>query len=261
MKYSGILFSVLFFAFLACSTSNTTRTSYANLPFLKGLNAVSTMELMQNGSMIEDGQEPSFYLPDGRKLTFLEMIDSTRDGKYGLVPFVDSSEVLALYLLRPTSEFERNLINRANTRSKKKGPDLLESFAPTFTLFDIDGNKLPLSAFRGKVIVLNFWFIDCAPCIAEMPELNQLVEKYKGQDVVFLAIALDSKYSIKKFLKTNDFDYRILAEGRAVAETYEIQSYPSNIVIDRHFIIAHYSSGYGKKKVPALDEAIEHALH
>jgi thiol-disulfide isomerase/thioredoxin len=59
--------------------------------------------------------------------------------------------------------------------------------APEFDVVAVDGKRLKLSALKGKVVVLNFWFIGCAPCIAELPALNKLVDEYKGEDVVFIA--------------------------------------------------------------------------
>ncbi|QDW28197.1 TlpA family protein disulfide reductase [Pedobacter sp. KBS0701] len=73
---------------------------------------------------------------------------------------------------------------------------------------DMNGNKYDLRDSTGKIFVLNFWFINCPPCKSEIPQLNELVAKYKdNKDVVFLAIALDEKYDLKSFLKSTTFDY------------------------------------------------------
>ncbi len=50
-------------------------------------------------------------------------------------------------------------------------------------------------------MVLNFWFIGCAPCRVEMPGLNQLVSEFKGKDVVFIAFATDAAEDLQTFLK------------------------------------------------------------
>src|SRR5262249_20333011 len=54
-----------------------------------------------------------------------------------------------------------------------------EETVPAFNVTSLDGQKLDLSALKGKVVVLNFWFIDCPPCQAEMPSLNTLVSEFK----------------------------------------------------------------------------------
>ncbi|MGK0324190.1 MAG: thiol-disulfide isomerase/thioredoxin, partial [Psychroserpens sp.] len=63
-------------------------------------------------------------------------------------------------------------------------------------LEDIEGNSHTLESLKGKVVVINFWFINCKPCVAEIPDLNKLKAKFNNKDAVFVAIALDSKPSL-----------------------------------------------------------------
>ena len=58
---------------------------------------------------------------------------------------------------------------------------------PDFNVKTINNKVLNTQDFRGKVIVLNFWFTACSPCIAEMPALNMLEKEYHDSDVVFIA--------------------------------------------------------------------------
>ena len=54
---------------------------------------------------------------------------------------------------------------------------------------------------------MNFWFINCPPCRAEIPELNKLVDSFKTNDkVVFIAVALDDKQSLETFLEQSPFN-------------------------------------------------------
>ena len=56
----------------------------------------------------------------------------------------------------------------------------------------LDGSVKSFKDFEGKMLVLNFWYIACSPCILEMPYLNQLVQKYQNEDIEFLALSFDS---------------------------------------------------------------------
>ena len=112
---------------------------------------------------------------------------------------------------------------------KKKDPALANAAsarkpAPDFKVTTLDGKPYDLAALRGKVAVLNFWYIGCAPCNKEMPQLNQLVEEYKeNKDVIFLAIAPDGVEDLKKFLKVKEFKYQIIPNGQSVVEgAYDI---------------------------------------
>ncbi len=100
-------------------------------------------------------------------------------------------------------------------------------------LEDIEGNSHTLESLKGKVVVMNFWFINCKPCVAEIPDLNKLKAKFNNKDAVFVAIALDSKPSLDKFLETHEFNFTVIPKGRELAERFKIPHYPYNVVLDK----------------------------
>lgn len=130
----------------------------------------------------------------------------------------------------------------------------------SFTCRDIAGNKLKLKDLEGKVVVLNFWFIGCPPCRAEIPELNQLALKYANDpDVVFIAIGLDYKSEIKKFTETNPFGYHLVEDGRLYADLYKINLYPTNVVLNKQGQVVFHASGFGSNTPVWLGRSIEEA--
>src|ERR1044071_5010721 len=93
--------------------------------------------------------------------------------------------------------------------------------APTFSLTSLEGEKFDLSALRGKVVVLNFWFTGCVPCVAEFKQLNRLVDKYKDKGVVFIAPTVDNEATLRPFLKKHRFKYHVVPNAnRLIASTY-----------------------------------------
>ena len=60
-----------------------------------------------------------------------------------------------------------------------------------FNVKDLDGNDLSLEKYRGNVILLDFWAVWCGPCIAEMPNVKQVYEKYKEDNFQIIGISLD----------------------------------------------------------------------
>ncbi len=126
---------------------------------------------------------------------------------------------------------------------------------PTFTSHDINGNKVSLKDLRGKIVVLNFFFIGCPGCMAEVPELNDVVARYKGNNnVVFVSVSLDVKSYIKKFLDDTPFNYQIISEGAFLAKRYGIALYPTNVILDKtgkvamHWVGQSPSAPYWMKK-------------
>ncbi len=88
---------------------------------------------------------------------------------------------------------------------------------PEFVTSAMDGSKIDTRALRGKVVVLNLWFINCPNCLAEIKMLNQLVDEYKANpNVVFLAPAASRKDELVKFLSKNPFKYQVLPDSSII---------------------------------------------
>ncbi|MBV9988038.1 MAG: TlpA family protein disulfide reductase [Chitinophagaceae bacterium] len=135
-----------------------------------------------------------------------------------------------------------------------------ESIAP-FAEKDINGTQFDLKALTGKVVVLNFWFINCGPCRMEIPELNEIAEAYKdNKDVVFLAVALDQRYEIQDFLKKIPFSYNIIGNGGSIAGKYGVNSYPTHAVVNRQGKILFHTTGYAMNTVAWVKRSIQAAL-
>jgi len=69
---------------------------------------------------------------------------------------------------------------------------------PYLSLETIAGEKIKTKKLKGKILMINLWFIDCNPCIAELPALNRLAKEYKNKEVVFIGLSLDKKESLQK---------------------------------------------------------------
>ncbi|MEO1652522.1 MAG: TlpA disulfide reductase family protein [Bacteroidota bacterium] len=105
--------------------------------------------------------------------------------------------------------------------------------APAFKAKDLNGKEWSLSALKGKVVVLNFWFIGCLPCREEIPGLNEMVAKYDPKKVIFLAFALDDTPHLQDFLAKESFDYQVFPESDKVGQAYAVRSYPTHVIIDK----------------------------
>jgi len=75
----------------------------------------------------------------------------------------------------------------------------------------LDGEPVPLSKFQGRPLVVNFWATWCAPCIKEMPDLDELAHKYPG--MTFLGVAIDTRPNIERFLEKVKVSYPLVVAG------------------------------------------------
>ncbi len=110
------------------------------------------------------------------------------------------------------------------------------TLAPDFIATTINNEVLELSKLKGKVVMLNFWFTRCEPCIKEMPDLNKLVEIYSNEDVEFISFAPESKDTVRNFLERNSFKFKAVANSESIrSDKFKLFSaWPYTILIDRN---------------------------
>ncbi len=124
--------------------------------------------------------------------------------------------------------------------------------APDFELPDVNGKKVRLSDFKGKIIILNFWATWCPPCRAEIPGFIELYKKYKDKGVEIIGISLDEGglKDVIPFMKEFGINYRILLGNYKVTQDYGgIRGIPTTFVIDRKGSIRAKYVGYRPKEV------------
>ena len=104
--------------------------------------------------------------------------------------------------------------------------------APDFTITD-DGRSLQLSSYRGKVVVLNFWASWCAPCIEEIPSLNQL--QLQMPQLVVLGVSVDQdEDAYRRFLGRHRIDFTTIRDWQQHSNAlYGTFVFPDTYVIDR----------------------------
>lgn len=89
-----------------------------------------------------------------------------------------------------------------------------------------------IKSLEGKVVVLEFWATWCAPCIAAMPHLNELSEKYKNKGVQFISITDETDKKANDFLKKREIKGWVGIDGDKTMHTaYEVQGIPFTVVI------------------------------
>lgn len=126
--------------------------------------------------------------------------------------------------------------------------------APNFAAQSVDGQTVNLSDLQGKVVVLTFWSTKCAVCHSEIPKLNQVVERYKGKEVVFLALTMENEAKVNPYLKRNPFNYTVLTNGFGVVLKYANMTkdgsinmgFPSYFLINKQGAIGLRSEGWDK---------------
>ena len=126
---------------------------------------------------------------------------------------------------------------------------------PNVTVTRLDSSAIDLTALRGKPVVINWWQTACSPCIAEMPELNELVEKYADRDVEFLAIADNEIAELIPFLKKHPFIYDIAVANDEVVHTFGT-AYPRHVIVNGKGKVVLDITGLSSNTVDQIDTVI-----
>ncbi len=107
--------------------------------------------------------------------------------------------------------------------------------APEFTATDIVGRKLKLSDYHGKVILLEFWGLWCAPCVAEVPKLVDIYQTYHPHGFEIIGVHNGQTVSeLKAFMAKSGMTWTQIAEERTdPIHQYRVKGWPSYFIIDK----------------------------
>lgn len=109
--------------------------------------------------------------------------------------------------------------------------------APDVTFISIKGEKISTQSLRGKVVMVNFWATSCVTCVKEMPEMVETYNKFKGQGLEFIAIAMqyDPPNYVLNFTETRKLPFTVaLDSGGDIAKQFgDVTLTPTTFVIGK----------------------------
>ncbi len=122
--------------------------------------------------------------------------------------------------------------------------DLTGETAPDVQLVDANGKRVPLSAYRGKPVLLDFWATWCAPCVASMPKLAELNRDAAPKGLVMLSVDEDEDAkTATDFLAKNQYNWPNTQDDGKVGEAFKKAGIPLVVLIDAQGKIAFYEAG------------------
>jgi peroxiredoxin len=131
-----------------------------------------------------------------------------------------------------------------------------------FSGTDLDGKAHKLSDYRGKVVVLDFWYRGCGWCIRSMPQMKKVAEDFQGKPVIVLGLNTDSKIEDAKFVTdAMELNYTTLRIDRDVAyKNFNVQGFPSMLLVDASGVVRDFEVGYSDDLHVRLDKSIQALL-
>ncbi|NLA24943.1 MAG: TlpA family protein disulfide reductase, partial [Bacteroidales bacterium] len=131
-------------------------------------------------------------------------------------------------------------VSKYQTAYSKPESDLIGKQAPDWTLTDKDENEISLSDYIDKVVLIQFTGIGCGPCIASIPMLKEIEEKFADEKFKLIAIEtwIKKTHSLQNYSKRYGFDYSILCGTDELIKDYQTGSgVPQFFILDKKHII------------------------
>jgi len=173
-----------------------------------------------------------------KKIAKADFMQSLITGKYIPIKLTsqDTTKIIyKLFQLNQTSDkgIEKTIKNASIEefeRFKLEGHKF-----PAFNFTDLNGKQYTNENTKGKFVVIKCWFLRCHACIAEFPELNEMVNQYKNRDdILFVSLAFDNEADLKTFLLTKPFNYATVSVQKSYfRDILNVNSFPTHYLIDK----------------------------
>jgi peroxiredoxin len=136
--------------------------------------------------------------------------------------------------------------------------------APAYLAVSMNGDSVSLAALRGKAVLLNVWATWCHPCRDEIPELQQLYERYRDRGLEIVGVSVDAagqNQAIEAFSRRFGMTYPVWRDpDEIVSATFLVIGVPATFLIDRIGIVRWKKTGPIGRDDSTLTRAIEQAL-
>ncbi len=123
-----------------------------------------------------------------------------------------------------------------------------------------ESEAIDLSAFRGKLVLLNFWATWCPPCLRELPALDRLQQRLGSDSFEVVAVALDQRgyTGAREFYDKLKIEHLQLYHGsaEAFAEEFPVDVFPANFLIDSEGRVLSFLRSYADWDAPAAENMI-----
>lgn len=143
------------------------------------------------------------------------------------------------------------VIANAQTVSKKQG-------LPEIELKLHNNETVKLTELKGKVVLLDFWYRGCYPCLKAIPDLIELQEEFKDDLIIIGINTYDVQEDVVGYIVYKKMNYSsTFKNGDKLAKMFNVKEYPTTMLYDRNGNLVKIDTGFSKASMKSLRRAIK----
>jgi peroxiredoxin len=145
-------------------------------------------------------------------------------------------------------------------------PDRDKKVVGDFTLRDLKGQKVSFSSFDDKVVLLSFWATWCVPCHTELPQLQEIWERYRQQGFELVSVNVDpadNESEVRQMVRRYKYSFPVLMDQETeVSNRFNpTMDLPYSVLVDRRGRIASVHQGYRIGDEETIENEIKKLLN
>ena len=130
---------------------------------------------------------------------------------------------------------------------------------PAFLATDMDGKRVNPDNFKGRYVVLDFWFTGCPPCLKGFPKMKAYAAKYKDRLELISISCKDEDAVWRNYIASNQLTWTHILDTRgptSLATLFNIEAYPTKLIIDTQGKLVTICTGETEEFYTTLDELL-----
>jgi peroxiredoxin len=135
------------------------------------------------------------------------------------------------------------------------------TIAPAFSTVLNNDSVFSLDAMKGNIVILDFWYRSCLPCLKVIPDLNDIFDKYKARGVMVLGInTIDNQEIVNEHLSYKKVHYLSSFASDDIAKLYGVTSYPTTIIINKNGNVFRVDKGWSRTYKKEITRVLDKLL-